>query len=120
MIARLVSLDGNPEIPLDASLLLVGRDPRCDARIDSPRVSRVHCYLAPHRGGVAVRDLGSTNGIRINGRRAVAGSLRPGDLLAVAEFRYRLEDGRDAGSTGPPTRLEIQGDDPGPGGEAEE
>jgi pSer/pThr/pTyr-binding forkhead associated (FHA) protein len=104
MIARLVSLDGNPEIPLDRPLLLVGRDPRCDARIDSSRVSRVHCYLARHRDGVAVRDLGSTNGIRINGLRVGAGLLRDGDLLSVGEFQYRLEVDRQAGLTCPSPR----------------
>jgi pSer/pThr/pTyr-binding forkhead associated (FHA) protein len=99
MIARLVSLDGRAEIPLDRPLLLVGRDPRCDARIDSPRVSRVHCYLAPRRGGVTARDLGSTNGIRINGLRVGEGLLRDGDLLSVGDFRYRLEDDRQTGLT---------------------
>jgi pSer/pThr/pTyr-binding forkhead associated (FHA) protein len=91
MTARLISLDGNAEIPLDRPLLLVGRDARCDARIDSPRVSRVHCFLAEHGGTVTVRDLGSTNGISVNGRRAAAFQLRAGDVLAIADFRYRLE-----------------------------
>ena len=36
MIARLISLDGNLEILVEGTPLLVGRDPRCDARIDSP------------------------------------------------------------------------------------
>jgi pSer/pThr/pTyr-binding forkhead associated (FHA) protein len=99
MFARFVSLDGYAEIPLDRSLLLVGRDPRCDARIDSSRVSRVHCYLAPHRDGVTVRDLGSTNGIRINGVRVGTGLLRDGDLLSVGDFQYRLEDDRQTGLT---------------------
>jgi len=42
---------------------------------------------------VVVRDLGSTNGIRINGERVERGRLRPGDELSIAHIRYRLENG---------------------------
>ena len=44
-------------------------------------------------GEVVVRDLGSTNGIRINGQRVQIGRLRPGDELSIAHIRYRLEKG---------------------------
>jgi hypothetical protein len=43
-------------------------------------------------GEVLVRDLGSTNGTRINGRRVAAGRLRPGDELAIADLRYCVAD----------------------------
>jgi pSer/pThr/pTyr-binding forkhead associated (FHA) protein len=91
MPARLVSLDGNADIPLDRAVLLVGRHFRCDARIDSLRVSRLHCCLTWHHGDLDVRDLGSTNGTRINGRSAQAGRLRAGDELSIAHLRFRLE-----------------------------
>jgi hypothetical protein len=42
---------------------------------------------------VVVRDLGSTNGIRINGERVERGRLRTGDELSIAHIRYRLENG---------------------------
>jgi pSer/pThr/pTyr-binding forkhead associated (FHA) protein len=45
---------------------------------------------------VVVRDLGSTNGIRINGRRVESGRLRPGDELSIAHFRYRLVGEEDS------------------------
>src|SRR3954447_698812 len=113
---RLVALDGGPDILVEEALLLVGRDGRCDARIDSSRVSRFHCYLARHGDGVVVRDLGSTNGIRINGRPASSGRLRAGDELAISDFRYRLEAGRAAGG-GP---LAPRGPAPGAAGRADE
>jgi pSer/pThr/pTyr-binding forkhead associated (FHA) protein len=97
VLARLVSLDGNADIPLDRAVLLVGRHLRCDARIDSRRVSRLHCCLAWDHGELNVRDLGSTNGTRINGRPAEAGRLRAGDELSIAHLRYRLESGRPRG-----------------------
>lgn len=93
---RLVSLDEGPDILLDRAMLIVGRHPQCDARLDSIRVSRRHCCMTHDRdtGEVIIRDLGSTNGIRINGQRVEMGKLRPGDELSIAHIRYRLEFGQ--------------------------
>ena len=95
MALRLVTLAGRPEIHVDRVLIVVGRHPRCDAQLVSPRVSRWHCCLTELDGEVWVRDLGSTNGIWINGRRVMLGRLRPGDVLAIAHIRYRLEEAQD-------------------------
>ena len=93
MSNRLIALDEGPDIPLDRAMVVVGRHPQCDARLDSIRVSRRHCCMAEDHGEILVRDLGSTNGIRINGQRVESGRLRPGDELCIAHYRYRLEDG---------------------------
>ena len=50
--------------------------------------------MTQENGEVVVRDLGSTNGIRINGQRVEIGRLRPGDELSIAHIRYRLENGQ--------------------------
>src|SRR4051795_5752574 len=94
MPARLVALDEGPDIPLDRAMVVVGRHPQCDARLDSLRVSRHHCCMTQDHGEVVVRDLGSTNGIRINGQRVELGRLRPGDELSIAHIRYRLDNGQ--------------------------
>jgi pSer/pThr/pTyr-binding forkhead associated (FHA) protein len=86
----LVALDGGPDIPAGREPIVVGRHARCDVRLRSPRVSRRHCCLTAVDGVVIVRDLGSTNGTLINGRRVEAGRLRPGDELSIANLRYRL------------------------------
>jgi pSer/pThr/pTyr-binding forkhead associated (FHA) protein len=93
MAARLVALDEGPDIPLDRTMVVVGRHPQCDARLDSLRVSRHHCCMTLDDGDVVVRDLGSTNGVRINGQRVEVGRLRPGDELSIAHIRYRLDNG---------------------------
>ncbi len=93
MNARLVALDEGPDIDLDRAMVVVGRHPACDARLDSLRVSRHHCCIMPDGGEVLVRDLGSTNGIRINGQRVEIGRLRMGDELSIAHVRYKLEPG---------------------------
>jgi pSer/pThr/pTyr-binding forkhead associated (FHA) protein len=110
---RLVALDTGPDITLGRPLVVLGRDPRCDVRLDSSRVSRLHCCLSAHGGDLVVRELDSTNGIRINGRRAVTGRLRPGDELAIAHLRFRVEG--PGGSVEIPT---LSAAEPvGPGGQ---
>src|SRR3981081_3167901 len=94
MPTRLVALDDGPDIALDRTMVVVVRHPQCDARLDSLRVSRHHCCMTQDQGDVVVRDLGSTNGIRINGQRVEVGRLRPGDELSIAHIRYRLENGQ--------------------------
>jgi predicted component of type VI protein secretion system len=92
MPSRLVASAGRPDILVDRVLVAVGRHPHCDTQLASPRVSRWHCCLTEVDGEVWVRDLGSTNGIWINGRRVISGRVRSGDVLAIAHIRYRLEE----------------------------
>lgn len=119
MTARLVALDEGPDIVLDRAMVVVGRHPACDARLDSLRVSRHHCCMMQESGEVVVRDLGSTNGIRINGQRVEMGRLKPGDELSIAHIRYRLDNGQghdqtlaDPGGLLPPSRDAMPGHSP--------
>jgi pSer/pThr/pTyr-binding forkhead associated (FHA) protein len=90
MLPCFISLDGNADFRLDAELTLVGRDRACEVCLDSSRVSRRHCCLAFGHGEVLVRDLGSTNGTRINGQCVAKGLLQPGDELGISHLRFRL------------------------------
>jgi hypothetical protein len=91
MPARLVALDEGQDIVLDRHMVIVGRHPQCDARLESLRISRRHCCMTEVAGEVEIRDLGSTNGIRINGHRVDKGTLKPGDEVSIAHIRYRVE-----------------------------
>jgi hypothetical protein len=62
---------------------------------------------------VVVRDLGSTNGIRINGMRVATGKLRPGDELSIAHVRYRLAGDEDSERASDPA-IREQGSTPDP------
>ncbi len=90
MPAQLVALNEGPSIWLDKPILLVGRHPECDIQIDSRKISRRHCCIAQVSDYLVVRDLGSTNGIRINGVRVTEGRLKPGDELTIGNHRYRV------------------------------
>jgi pSer/pThr/pTyr-binding forkhead associated (FHA) protein len=96
MSSRFVAIDEGPDIALDRAMVVVGRHPNCDTRLDSLQVSRHHCCMSREDDQVMVRDLGSTNGIRINGMRVETGRLQPGDELSIAHIRYRLEGEEDS------------------------
>jgi predicted component of type VI protein secretion system len=90
MPAQLVALDYGPSILLDKPILLLGRHPECDIQIDSRKISRRHCCIAQVSDYLVVRDLGSTNGIRINGVRIVEGRLAADDELTIGNYRYKV------------------------------
>jgi predicted component of type VI protein secretion system len=90
MPAQLIALDHGSSILLDKPILLLGRHPECDIQIDSRKISRRHCCIAQVSDYLVVRDLGSTNGIRINGTRVVEGRLNAGDELTIGNYRYKV------------------------------
>ena len=93
MSAQLIPINvgSTPAIPVARPVLLIGRHLDCDFRIDIPQVSRRHCCLAMAYDRLVIRDLGSRNGVRVNGRLVEEVQLRPGDEVAIAHFIYRLE-----------------------------
>jgi predicted component of type VI protein secretion system len=90
MPAELVALSEGPNILLDKPILLLGRHPECDIQLNSRKISRRHCVIAQVNNYLVVRDLGSTNGIRVNGVRVLEGKLKSGDELTVGNFRYQI------------------------------
>ncbi len=80
-----------PAIALYRPVLLIGRHVECDVRLDSPKVSRRHCCVATAYDRVLIRDLGSRNGVRVNGRLLDESRLLPGDELAIGPILFRLE-----------------------------
>jgi pSer/pThr/pTyr-binding forkhead associated (FHA) protein len=90
MPAQLIALSEGPSIWLDKPILLIGRHPECDIQIDSRKISRRHCCIAQVSDYLLLRDLGSTNGVRINGVRVVEGRIAPGDEVTIGGNRYRV------------------------------
>ncbi len=90
MAAHLLSLADGPSILIDKPILLFGRHEECDVQLNSKKVSRRHCVLAQVSDYLVIRDLGSTNGVKINGERVVEGKLRPGDELQIGNFKYQV------------------------------
>lgn len=84
-------------IPLPPEGLDIGRTEDCGLCLPQPEVSRRHARLeiAPEGGTVRLHDLGSTNGLYVNGRRVEAGpepaTLRQGDVLRVGAHAFKLK-----------------------------
>jgi pSer/pThr/pTyr-binding forkhead associated (FHA) protein len=91
MPPQLVALTEGPNIALDKPIVLIGRHQECDIQIPSRKISRRHCCVAQVHNYLVVRDLGSTNGVRVNGSRAIEGTLQPGDELTIGNLTYRVE-----------------------------
>jgi pSer/pThr/pTyr-binding forkhead associated (FHA) protein len=93
MRARLVSLDGGPSVDLSKDLTLVGRDEDCDVRLDHKSISKLHCVIVKTDGLLLIRDLGSTNGTRVNGQRVRRAALLPNDTLGIANLKFQVKFG---------------------------
>src|SRR5207302_4902954 len=95
MRAQLVPLDGGAPVEVVKDLTLVGRKEECDLRLDHKSVSKMHCIIVKTDGLLLLRDLGSTNGTRVNGQRVRRAALLPNDQIAFASFRFRVYLGPD-------------------------
>lgn len=90
MRAQLLPLDGGPPVDVAKDLMVVGRQDDCDLRLDHKSVSKMHCVLVKTDGVVLLRDLGSTNGTRVNGTRVRRAALLPNDKVSFANFHFKV------------------------------
>ncbi len=85
--------DGDP-IKLDKAILLIGRHPQCDiVLLSSRKVSRMHCCIAQASERLLIRDLGSTNGITVNGERIEEAEIRVGDEVTIGDLEFCIGNG---------------------------
>jgi Protein of unknown function (DUF3662)/FHA domain len=72
----------------------IGRSRECDIVLADSNVSRRHAELRPRGDGWTITDLGSTNGVRVNGRGVrprEPAALSPGDRVDVGTVDARFE-----------------------------
>lgn len=90
---RLRTLEGVPPDGLYAlrRTARIGRSEESEIVLLDPSVSRAHAVVEVAGGDALVRDLGSTNGTFLNGRRIESERLREGDELRFGNTRMRVE-----------------------------
>jgi len=76
---------------LRAGINRIGRSPKNDLQLDHPTVSSTHCEIVVSAEGIAVRDLGSTNGTYINQEKITEGTIEHGTMLHIGEVEMELE-----------------------------
>jgi hypothetical protein len=78
---------------LSGERVMIGRSRECDIVVNDPNVSRRHIELRRGERGWAAVDLGSTNGMKINGRRVSHAELEPGDriTIGISDLAFELE-----------------------------
>jgi DNA-binding winged helix-turn-helix (wHTH) protein len=108
-VARSWLVWGPNELPLHDGENVIGRDPDCPVRVNSPRVSRHHARLTVAGTTATLEDLGSKNGTYLEGRLVEGSmSLSDGDEIivgpAVFVFRAAAETGTTKTATRSPKR----------------
>src|SRR5215210_1516525 len=78
---------------LSGDRLVLGRSREAEIVLDDPNVSRRHAELRRNGESWSIADLGSTNGVKVNGRRVERTELEPGDeiVLGTLELRFEVE-----------------------------
>ena len=87
----IVSLDDRRYV-LDGPVATLGRSRECECVLDDPNISRRHAEL--HRaanGDWQIVDLGSTNGVKVNGRTVDRSRLSPGDEVVLGTTRFTFD-----------------------------
>jgi pSer/pThr/pTyr-binding forkhead associated (FHA) protein len=111
MYGELQPLGGGDPIPLLKSLLVVGRRESSDIVLRFPNVSGNHCELSLVDGYWYVKDLGSSNGTKVNGTRVSEQRLDPGDTLSVAKHEYEVNyEPARLGATAAPAEKAVSRD----------
>ncbi len=100
MRAQLIPLDGTAPIDIVKDLTLVGRRDECDLVLRHKSISKMHCIIVKTDGLLFLRDLGSTNGTRVNGQRIRRAALLPNDQLAIAGQKFRVSFGPEEPAEG--------------------
>jgi len=78
------------EVPIDRDRFVIGRGSDADLAVAEPTISRVHAALERDGDAFALKDLGSTNGTRVNGRRETRARVRDGDEIELGRLQLRL------------------------------
>jgi pSer/pThr/pTyr-binding forkhead associated (FHA) protein len=90
---RYLAIDDGEDVVLVAvrdGALRLGRDPAADVVFDDPSVSRRHAIVLPRDGGTVILDDRSLNGVRVNGQRVMAQTLRDGDAITLGSVTMRF------------------------------
>lgn len=88
---RAVVVAEGKRVPLGPGGAVIGRSRDCDVVLSDSNVSRRHAEIRPAGDAWIITDLGSTNGVKVNGRTVSTSPLKPGDDVVVGTVDVRFE-----------------------------
>jgi general secretion pathway protein E len=83
---------GTKQVPLGLGPITVGRHADNKLVISDHMASRFHCVIEPKAGGWVVRDLNSSNGTLLDGKRVTTAPLRPGQVVLIGNTALSIVD----------------------------
>ncbi len=87
-----VGLQNGELIRIDKDTMIIGRSRTCDVVIPSAKVSRQHASLSRVDGDLFIEDLGSANGVWLNGEKITRAKVNPGDTFTISDETLVFED----------------------------
>jgi Protein of unknown function (DUF3662)/FHA domain len=88
---RAMLVGGGKRTVLSGSRVVIGRSRDCDVTLEDANVSRRHAELRREGASWVVADLGSTNGVKVNGQRVNEQPLSAGDEITLGLERLTFE-----------------------------
>ena len=85
-----LTIDGRRR-EVDTDRVVIGRAKDCDVQLSDPNVSRRHAELRRENGDYWIVDLGSTNGMEVNGRQLERAQLESGDTITLGSTEIVFE-----------------------------
>lgn len=102
MSGQLIPRGGGDPVLLPGVDITIGRDADCDVTLPFPGVSARHCRMVFRSDEWLIKDLGSKNGIRVNGKKYEKARLPPGCTLTIGGTRFEVVYGGTAGQSPQP------------------
>lgn len=85
--------NGVRELPLDGKRVIIGRNSEyADLVVPDPSVSRVHAMLLFSGGHYVIKDMESTGGTLLNGKKIREVALKPGDNIQIGQVVMEFQE----------------------------
>lgn len=81
--------------PLEEDEVLIGRDPACEITLEDRTLSRQHAKILINGDNLTIEDLGSVNGVLVNGVKVSSGELKIDDRLTLGNIELHLRPATD-------------------------
>jgi len=88
VLSVLLGADAGKSFYIDKPLVTIGRGEDRDIQLTDRSISRMHCEIEHQKGIFLIRDSGSQNGIKVNGRLTLEQELKHGDQIDIGSTRF--------------------------------